>query len=129
MKKLFIQNWKFLLTSPDTDYDAAMQRRDDFTDIVIPHDWMIDDVKRFYEDGNGWYINSFEAVEGKHYTFIFDGIYMDSIVYINGRKAGEWKSGYTQFILDVSEYVSYGINEICVVARCRYPSARWYTGA
>ena len=129
MKKLFIKNWKFLLTSPDTGYEAAMQRRDDFTDVEIPHDWMIGDAKRFYEDGNGWYINSFEAAEGKHYTFVFDGIYMDSIVYINGRPAGEWKSGFTQFVLDVSEYLSPGRNEICVGARCRYPSARWYTGA
>ena len=129
MKKLFTDNWRFLKTLPDTDYDTVMKHRGDFADVLIPHDWMIDDPRSFYEDGNGWYLNSFEAVEGRRYTFIFDGIYMDSIVYINGREADEWKSGYTQFVLDVSHLVSPGVNEICVAARCRYPSARWYTGA
>ena len=129
MKKLFTDNWRFLKTLPDTDYDTVMKHRGDFADVLIPHDWMIDNPRSFYEDGNGWYLNSFEAVEGRRYTFIFDGIYMDSIVYINGREADEWKSGYTQFVLDVSHLVSPGVNEICVAVRCRYPSARWYTGA
>ena len=32
----------------------------------------------------------------------FDGIYMDSRIYVNGVQAGEWKYGYTTFEVDVT---------------------------
>ena len=54
VKKLFTDNWRFLKTLPDTDYDTVMKHRDDFADVLIPHDWMSDDPRSFYEDGNGW---------------------------------------------------------------------------
>ena len=38
MKKLFTDNWRFLKTLPDTDYDTVMKHRGDFADVLIPHD-------------------------------------------------------------------------------------------
>ena len=91
---------------------------------------MIEDPHNLYGTNTGWYSNRFEVVNPDKKTFlIFDGIYMDSIVYINGQEAGEWKNGYTQFVLDVSDYVKKGENDIYVGVRCRYPSSRWYSGA
>ncbi|SDB26839.1 glycoside hydrolase family 2 TIM barrel-domain containing protein [Butyrivibrio sp. INlla16] len=129
MKRLFNQNWKFLKTPAGTTFDEAHKCLGDFNNVEIPHDWMIEDAQNLYADATGWYLNHFEAMDGRRLFFVFDGIYMDSIVYINGHEAGEWKSGYSQFVLDVTDYVVPGTNEILVAARCKYPSARWYTGA
>lgn len=129
MKRLYNNNWKFLKSPVGTSLDEIKERLGDFSDVTIPHDWMIEDAHNLYADGTGWYLNHFDAIAGRRMVFIFDGIYMDSVVYINGKVAGEWKSGYSQFVLDVTDFVIPGSNEILVAARCRYPSARWYTGA
>ena len=130
MKKLFNEGWKFLKTDYGTDYETAVRNIDKFTGVVIPHDWMIEDSNNLYKDNTGWYCNSFSVEDSGKKTFlIFDGIYMDSIVYINGTEAGQWKNGYSQFVLDVSDFVKEGENTVFVGVRSRYPSARWYTGA
>ncbi len=131
MKKLFNDGWTFLLSEYGTGYEEIKDRKESFEQVTIPHDWMIEDVSDLYRDGTGWYRKSFDMGDGpvKKVLFVFDGIYMDSCVYINGVKAGEWKNGYSQFVLDATGYVKAGENEIVVGARCRYPSARWYTGA
>ena len=128
MKRLYNDNWKFLKSPVGTTFDEAKERLGDFVSVEIPHDFLIEDAHNLYADATGWYLNHFEAPEGRRLFFVFDGIYMDSIVYINGIIAGEWKSGYSQFVLDVTDFVIPGTNEILVAARCRFPSARWYTG-
>ena len=128
MKRLYNDNWKFLKSPVGTTFDEAKERLGDFVSVEIPHDFLIEDAHNLYADATGWYLNHFEAPEGRRLFFVFDGIYMDSIVYINGKIAGEWKSGYSQFVLDVTDFVIPGTNEILVAARCRFPSARWYTG-
>ena len=130
MKRLFNDGWKFWKSEYGTGYETALKSADKFTSVEIPHDWMIEDPHNLYGTNTGWYSNRFEVVNPDKKTFlIFDGIYMDSIVYINGQEAGEWKNGYTQFVLDVSDYVKKGENDIYVGVRCRYPSSRWYSGA
>ena len=129
MKKLFNDGWTFLLTEYGTGYEEIKDKKESFKKVDIPHDWMIEDTFDLYRDGTGWYRKSFSCGEVKKLFFVFDGIYMDRIVYINGVEAGGWKNGYSQFVLDATEYVRAGENEIVVGVRCRYPSARWYTGA
>ena len=130
MKRLFNDGWKFWKSEYGTGYETAVKNAEKFSDVLIPHDWMIEDPHNLYSTNTGWYCNKFEVAEpDKNIFLIFDGIYMDSIVYINGQEAGEWKNGYTQFVLDVSDYVKKGENEIYVGVRCRYPSSRWYSGA
>ena len=130
MKRLFNDGWKFWKSEYGTGYETAVKSADKFTSVEIPHDWMIEDPHNLYATNTGWYCNKFDVANPDKKTFlIFDGIYMDSIVYINGQEAGEWKNGYTQFVLDVSDYVKKGENDIYVGVRCRYPSSRWYSGA
>ena len=129
MKKLFVDNWKFLRCEIGTVYEDVMGRLSEFEDVEIPHDFQIDKTENFYKDACGWYYKTFELEDAsKVTTLIFDGIYMNSIVLVNGHRAGSWKYGYSQFIVDISEFVHEGTNTIMVAARCRYPSARWYTG-
>jgi len=129
MKEKFVEGWKFLKTPYGTDIEEAKKRLSDFTAVKIPHDFMVEDANNLYKDASAFYCNTFNVDESdKRIFFIFDGMYMDSSIYINGQKAGEWKNGYTQFVLDVTGFVKPGTNEIIAELKCRYPSARWYTG-
>ncbi len=132
MKSLFNEGWKFWEAEYGTEFETAMEHLADFKDVEIPHDYLIHDTGNLYKDSTGWYIKDFELTDddaGKRFLLIFDGIYMDSIVYVNGKAAGEWKYGYSQFILDITDYVQIGKNTLAVAARCKFPNTRWYSGA
>ena len=132
MKRLFVDGWKFWESEYGVSYEQAMNHLGDFKEVVIPHDYMITDTHNLYRDSNGWYIKNFECSSAdidREMFLIFDGIYMDSIVYVNGNVAGEWKYGYSQFVLKITDYVKAGMNEVVVAARCKFPNTRWYSGA
>ncbi len=132
MKKLFTDGWKFLETHYGSSYEEVMGRIAEFNAVTIPHDYMICNPKDLYRDSTGWYIKDFEVSADDlcgEMALVFDGIYMDSIVYVNGKAAGEWKYGYSQFILNITEYVVQGTNHLAVAARCKFPNTRWYSGA
>ncbi|WP_242861499.1 glycoside hydrolase family 2 TIM barrel-domain containing protein [Cellulosilyticum ruminicola] len=67
--------------------------------------------------------------EGAKYFIRFDGVYMDSTVYVNDIKIGEWKYGYSAFEMDLTEVLQNGENEIKVSVRHESPNSRWYSGA
>ncbi|MCH5325256.1 MAG: beta-galactosidase [Eubacterium sp.] len=133
MKKgcnLFNDNWQFALT--DADADRAALDGAKWYNVEIPHDWLIGDTNNLYKSGCGWYKKTFSlTAEEAADSFIicFDGVYMDSTVYVNGSKAGEWKNGYTSFSFDITEYIKEGDNEILVRVNHKHPNSRWYSGA
>ena len=97
----------------------------------IPHDWLIYNTLELYETGEGWYRKSFDIEDmGDKVTGIcFEGVYMDSTVYVNGRTAGEWKYGYSTFEFEITPYLKTGRNEIVVRVVHQAPNSRWYSGA
>ena len=132
MKKLFVDGWKFWESEFGTEYETAVRHLNDFVPVEIPHDYLISDTRGLYRDSTGWYTRDFECQAkdlSKKLFLIFDGIYMDSIVYVNGKAAGEWKYGYSQFVLEITDYVKEGVNTLMVAARCKFPNTRWYSGA
>ena len=131
MKCLFNGGWSFLCTPVGTGYDAARARIREFQKVDIPHDWLIHDSNRLYEDGTGWYYKRFLWEEKKECRafLTFEGIYMDSAVYVNGRKVGEWKYGYSSFTQEITEFLVPGENEVMVSACFQSPNSRWYSGA
>jgi len=131
MRELFNQDWKFYKTLPGTDYKTAVADKEQFASVVIPHDFAIEKFESFYEDAIGWYLKDVELnkpEDGKILLY-FDGIYMDSAIYVNGVKACEWKYGYTPFEVDITPYIIDGKNEICVSVTFMNPNSRWYSGA
>lgn len=130
-KTLWNGGWSFLKTAPGTTYEQAAARSQEFQAVDIPHDWLIYDTLNLYEDGTGWYRKPFtyEQNSDRKAFITFEGIYMDSTVYINGVKAGEWKYGYSSFTLDVTDYLQTGENEIMVGVCFLSPNSRWYSGA
>ncbi|MDE7326508.1 MAG: DUF4982 domain-containing protein [Lachnospiraceae bacterium] len=59
----------------------------------------------------------------------FEGIYMDSTIYLNGSEAFTWKYGYSSFTFDITPYIKPGENEIVVRVVHQSPNSRWYSGA
>lgn len=131
MRTLFNLDWTFYKAKAGTTYDAICDMHDKFEAVSIPHDWAIEKFEYFYEDATGWYRKScdFHLGENERIILYFDGIYMDSTVYVNGHVAYEWKYGYTQFEVDITPFVSDGANEICVSVNYYNPNSRWYSGA
>ena len=109
MKSLFNLKWQFaelaidynsihdkegkaILFNPDDYFKAANQQN--YSSIDLPHDWMIWHVKDLYKNSIGFYKKSFELSEeeviNRHNAIRFEGVYMNSSVFVNGKTAGEW---------------------------------------
>lgn len=100
--------------------------------VDLPHDWMIYDTHALYRDSCGWYRKEFhieKQTQEEQILLRFDGVYMDSTVYINGKEAGSWKYGYSTFEIDITPFLMEGKNEILVRVVYKQPNTRWYSGA
>lgn len=129
MKKLFNDGWSFKKTDIDLPYDEAL-KNEGWKRVDIPHDWLIHQVADLYETSAGWYRKVFAIHDAKPVRIIrFEGVYMDTEVYVNGKKAGEWKYGYSTFEFDITALLLAGENEIVVKVSHRAPNSRWYSGA
>ena len=133
------ESWQFHLG----DVPAAFTGNFDASDwdrVDVPHDWSFEngvsrkgaqsDKGGYYSGGIGWYRKSFTlaALRADQRVCIdFDGVYMNSEVWVNGQKLGKRPYGYISFSYDITASVKPGANVIAV--RCdnsREPSARWY---
>ena len=125
MLKLFNDGWKFAVRSV-----GEIPEENDFNVVDIPHDWLIHDTRNLYRNGDGWYRKRFSVsnVSQKVFSLRFEGVYMDSEIYLNGEKIFEWKYGYTTFDVLLSN-LHEGENEISVRVRHQSPNTRWYSGA
>ncbi|MDO3410121.1 glycoside hydrolase family 2 TIM barrel-domain containing protein [Saccharibacillus sp. CPCC 101409] len=125
---LFNDGWTFAKSGLEqTDWRGL-----DFAPVEIPHDWLIGDTRNLYENGIGWYRRTLEtsvAAQGGAVLLRFDGVYMDSSVYVNGTLVGEWKYGYSTFEFDITSALTDEANEIVVKVVYRSPNSRWYSGA
>ena len=147
MTTLFNDGWEFSEIPLDSDKmykdkEPVLFNPEDFLTaakaavykpVRIPHDWMIHHTKDLYKNSVGCYKKTFtltKAETGNRHTAVrFEGVYMNSAVWINGKKAGEWKYGYATFEFDISRLVKTGENEILVIAVYQSPNTRWYSGA
>ena len=96
---------------------------------------------RIIEDGSGgyldagaaWYRKTFTlpaSAKGKRVAVVFDGVYMDSDVYLNGKQLGNHPYGYTPFQYDITDEANFdGPNTLAVHCKVEQPSSRWYSGA
>lgn len=131
MKRLFNGGWSFWCGEPDLDVSEAGKHLTEFQKVDLPHDWLIADAKNLYRDGCGFYrkIFSMQPKENKRYSLIFEGVYMDTTIWVNEQQAGEWKYGYSTFEIDLTPFVKAGENAILVSVNFRSPNSRWYSGA
>lgn len=127
---LFLDGWSFTKQPLHTSLEEIPSIHT-FQSAGLPHDWLIYQGEKLYEDSTGWYRKRFffQTDQDRVVLLRFDGIYMDSTVYVNGRKAGEWKYGYSAFDVELTRYLRTGENEIMVRVDHQAPNGRWYSGA
>ena len=126
IEKLFNDGWEFQVVGINENPDEEK-----FVEVRLPHDWLIYDCNNLYADGTGYYrkVFSLEKQDNKRYYINFDGVYMDSTVYVNGSEAGVNRYGYSPFEYDITGLLKNGENEIKVEIRHKSPNSRWYSGA
>lgn len=115
-QRLFNDNWEFVKTTFGTDLEALSDWTAKFERVDIPHDWLIYDTQNLYETSTGWYRKRFtaEGTTGTRTILRFDGVYMDTTVYVNGKEAGQWKYGYSTFEFEITALLQTGENEVLV---------------
>ena len=126
IKHLFCDNWQFSKQPLGTEYSDSFT----WNSIDVPHDWLIYDTKNLYETSTGWYRKVFNYTKGSDLVSLrFEGVYMDSAVYVNNSLAGEWKYGYSTFEFEITDLLKDGENLITVRVNYQSPNSRWYSGA
>lgn len=137
----FNGQWRFNLV------DISEARNPEFNDqswrlLNVPHDWSIEgkydqnnpsgSFGGYMPGGVGWYRKTFKydpSWKNKVVNIIFEGVYMNSTVWINGNELGTRPYGYSTFQYDISKFLKEGNNVIAVkVDNSKQPSGRWYTG-
>ena len=84
--------------------------------------------------GTGWYRKHFvldKQTLGKRVAIEFDGVYMDSDVWLNGHPLGNHPYGYTAFAYDLTEFLNPPGQENVLAVRVRNlgRNSRWYSGS
>lgn len=141
-KHLFNDGWKFCLgdtaIASNTNFDDSSWK-----ELVLPHDWSIEqnfdkeapagNDGGYLPTGIGWYRKTFnlpQEAEGKKLQLYFEGVYMNSDVYVNGQHAGGHPYGYSSFFVDITPYVKPGKNTLAVrVDNSKQKNCRWYSGS
>ena len=115
----------------------------DWRMLNVPHDWSIEGENLrenpgggsigFFPTGIGWYRKTFDVKsfdKKKRYVIEFDGVYMNSTVWINGHELGTWPYGYSSFSYDMTPYIRKNGNVLAVkVDNSKQTNSRWYTGS
>ena len=93
-------------------------QRENWQAIQVPHDWSIyNDFDQYspaqneggqLNGGQAWYRTQFYLEEDASLVsvrLLFDGVYMNAQVYINGQVLGYYPNGYTPFSYDITPYL------------------------
>jgi len=130
-KENFNEGWKFRAIGGD------------WREVTLPHDAQLLDKRRADSpggSGHGYFVGNvyeyekeFEVPaewEEKHVEILFEGIYKNSTVCLNGVKVAEHRYGYTQFTADLDAALKFGEKNILTVTadNSKLPNSRWYTG-
>jgi beta-galactosidase len=138
----FDLGWKFHLGDASGAQATAFDDSS-WTSLSVPHDWSISlafnqsspakDSGGYLDGGLGWYRKSFEvpaSFSGQRIFLQFDGIYMDSTVYLNGTQVCARPYGYSSFECDITaDAKTGGTNVVAVKVNNQQPSSRWYSGS
>ena len=77
--------------------DYAAMARADKRDVILPHDFLIENTDDLYESCDGWYVKRLEWREeyaGQRVFLDFDGVYMDADILLDGQAIMTHRYGY-----------------------------------
>jgi len=135
-------DWQFYLGDEQKAKQASFSDSQ-WRTLNLPHDWSIEGEYNknnpsgiaggFLPTGIGWYRKHLSwnpDWEDNLIQLEFDGVYMNSDVWVNGHHVGKRPYGYISFSYDITPYLNKGDNVISVrVDNSQAPSGRWYTGS
>jgi len=150
----FDEGWRFIKDNP-SGAEAPAFNDSKWRTLDLPHDWSIEDLPNQIKDsiigpfskasigkmgtgytigGTAWYRKNFTInKEGQDKTayVMFDGVYMNSDVWVNGKHIGNHPYGYTSFYYNISPYLNPvgQTNTIAVQVKNEGKTARWYSGS
>ena len=108
--------------------------------VTLPHDAMIHEGRSaaapggsdnaFFPGGTYIYEKTFEAPDAAHCEVLFEGVYRNATVALNGETLATHAYGYTPFAVTLDGKLHPGANTLTVTAdNADAPSGRWYTGS
>jgi beta-galactosidase len=150
----FNANWKFIRADVESA-ELPSFNDSDWRTLDLPHDYSIEDLPAkegikqigpFSEEseggistghvvgGTGWYRKHFtldKADNGKVVKILFDGIYMNADVWLNGHHLGNHPYGYTAFAYDLTAHLNPAgqDNVLAVQVKNEGKNSRWYSGS
>jgi beta-galactosidase len=150
----FDDDWLFIKDS-NTNAEQANFNDSKWEKVDLPHDWSIDDLPHqtegriigpfdkgspgftqtgFTVGGKGWYRKKFRTgkdIQNKIVSVHFDGVYMNSDVWLNGHHLGKHPHGYTPFFYDLTPYLKPVGQENVLAVRVKNEgrNSRWYSGS
>ena len=140
----FDSGWKFNLGEVDSIGVLNKKYNDSTWRLLnLPHDWAIEGDFDIHNPsgtgggalpgGLGWYRKTFYpdlSQKGKYFFLRFDGVYMNSEVFLNGHSLGIRPNGYVSFEYDLTPYLLFGKENVLVVKvdNRKQPNSRWYSG-
>ena len=116
MKICLFDDWYFCLAEhnkPDFEKIDTYP----FRKVQLPHDWSTDypvdqasptcGSGGYVVAGIGYYQRKFEIdAPGEQVVLYFEGSYMKTTVYVNGKEAGGHIYGYTPFEVDITDLIT-----------------------
>jgi beta-galactosidase len=114
----FNRDWSFQLGDVTGAGTAAFDDSK-WESIGLPHSFSMPYFAasdKFYV-GYGWYRKHFDVPAkwtGQRVNLEFDGVFQVAEVFVNGRRIGEHKGGYTGFSFDITDAVTPGDNVVAV---------------
>lgn len=138
----FDNDWSFIL-GDDAKMASVGYDDSDWRKLDLPHDWAVEgdfsaDNKSgagggALPGGIGWYRKHFNVGakdKAERFYIEFDGVYMNSTVYVNGHEVGHRPYGYSSFEYDITPYIKRGGDNVIAVKvdNSDQPNSRWYSG-
>jgi len=142
-KQLFDFNWKFHPGDLSGASEESLNDKD-WRSLDLPHDWSIEgriDKQNpsgndggYFPTGIGWYRKSFRVPsewKDKQVSVYFEGIYINSEVFINGAYLGMRPYGYSSFCYDLTPHLKYNQKNLIAVRvdNSWQKNNRWYSGS
>ena len=138
----FDKDWRFVQADPSGAQAPGFNDKS-WRRLDLPHDWSLEGENLrdnpgggsigYFPMGTGWYRKSFDVPgfsKDKLYSIEFDGVYMNSTVWVNGVCLGTWPYGYSSFSYDLTPVLKARGNVIAVrVDNSQQPNSRWYSGS
>jgi len=132
--------------TPEPFNDGWTFRRADDTEsvaVTLPHDAMIHEARTpqggtshhggFFPGGTYLYTKTWDVPKresGGMLRLVFEGVYGDTTVRLNGVTVATNRSGYREFAVELESALVVGANVLEVeVDNSQTPNSRWYTGS